>query len=794
MSEIRRSARFLLTAAMILSATAAHSSGGSGDADHTRIQDEVVPISGSAGVTDAVVGSGDWHDPAIWNNGVVPAAGARALIPGGFSVTFSGDATLDWVRLEGTLEFDAKADSTLRLNTLVIDMDGLLKIGTPSRPALGKVLIEFRDAAPTDWTQLGQGLLSLGNVSIWGLEKSPFVQAARNPRVGESSVMLATIPKGWHVGDSIIFPGVAPPKRLGAKERANPDPDPLFREQHELRTITAINGKFVSFNRPLAYDLHWQLPAEGKLVVANLTRNIVLQSANPSSTPQRGHVMLMNGPNQIGHCLLKDLGRTATESHVTDPRKDESGKPIPETIENIRGRYSLHFHKLGPHIKNRVEGVVCWGGKKWGVVNHGSYVDVLDGVAVDIQGSGFATENGVEHGSFQRCLSVFNRGAGAGGINLNRRAGFAGDDLAFRDRAKLAHIAPVGKDWGAWGYGFWLQGPLVKVEDCISYGAQRESFAWTMAPVGSDWEGLPAEFPLELVPEQYRGVLGRSNVGRPRSRVPIKEVPTHQRNNVAIGSENGLGVYFSQAEAVGGSSLKHCSALNTYLPLNIYSPNRGWLFEDCELMFHEALIAGQLPTAATTHYNGVQDITFRDIRVENYGTGINPPNRGTTIIEGPRTRLVCLRGIAVDDGDDGKEFVTIDLSPEQFGRIDQEIVNRTHNKARLRKGVPQYSIYLEGKAKDLFTPLNILVEWRGSRIYFPASARDYVLPDGRTSLEVFMAEGRGPHGVLAPADAVKVDGIYGIVAAPRSAIGGNANRNSQSSGRDRNTDASTSRL
>ena len=677
--------------------------------DHIHMVDKMV--------THHAIADGGWSVPGTWQEGKVPDVTSCVKINPGITVSIGGNFSADCVSIAGSLIFDRLMDSAFMCDTLIVEATGKLDIGTPTNPVSGRVLLSFNATPVGDWEQLGHGLHSMGKVSIWGQKKTTWARVTANPKMGATEITLATVPIGWKVGDNIVIPGVAPAKRLQARDAELPDPDPVFREQHEVRKITVITGTKITFDKPLAYDTHWQVMDDVKICVGNLNHNIVVMSVGPNEIPSRGHIMLMGGPNMIGYCTLKDLGRSRADIHISDPRKDAAGTVIPESVSNIRGRYSLHFHKIDPKISHIVQGVSVWGGKKWGITNHGSNVEVTDCFSFDVDGAHFATENGVEFGCFKNCLAVRARGPGRGTI---RQFGFSGEDLMGRVKEFAALYAPVGKDWGIWGYGFWMQSPMITVEDNVAFGCNREAFAWTSAPMGTDWQNLPAQFPLETLPAAYQVLLNKDKFGKLRTRVPIDVVPVHAKRNQAFGCAEGLGVYFIEARAAGGSSMKDSQLYNCGVPFYVYSPNDGWLFENCKAKFHPDLITTYLPNAGNIHYSGTRNVTFKNVQVVNYAQGINPPNHGRTILEGPDSLYVTKVGVGIEDGDEEIEYVDVNLSPSQFKPIADDIIKRTHAKVAVQAGVKQYAIAL--RANDRGLPDNTEVTWQGKRVYYTATA------------------------------------------------------------------------
>jgi hypothetical protein len=215
----------------------------------------------------------------------------------------------------------------------------------------------------------------------------------------------------------------------------------------------------VTFTTPTLYR-HFPWSSDLQVHVANLTRNVIIRSRRPSVIASRGHLMFMSSMNDIRYTLEEGLGRTDKSKPVTDPRKDASGKLIAGTDANPRGRYADHNHKCGPLAQPaRRMWVVVRGSPGWGMVNHASHCQWDNCIALECFGSGFVTEEGQERGHMRRCLAAMNRGLG--------------DTISSTDED---HGRQLLGDWGTDGAGFWLQGGLVEVADCVSFDNSGRGF------------------------------------------------------------------------------------------------------------------------------------------------------------------------------------------------------------------------------------------------------------------------------------------------------------------------------
>ena len=125
---------------------------------------------------------------------------------------------MDWVRVDGTLRFDPKADtgpegghagrqrrkapsrSAPRRNASSADKTARLILGDR-----GERDDAQRQRDPYD---LSGGLLAHGRVRIFGAEYTSHAMPTAVPRKGDTEVRFATAPKGWKVGDTLLFPGL----------------------------------------------------------------------------------------------------------------------------------------------------------------------------------------------------------------------------------------------------------------------------------------------------------------------------------------------------------------------------------------------------------------------------------------------------------------------------------------------------------------------------------------------------------------------------------------------------------
>src|SRR5947208_16417070 len=68
--------------------------------------------------THVAVANGGWGDAKTWNKGTIPGAGARVVIPRDRTITIAGSYEkdrVDWLRVDGTLRFDPKVNTSLKV-------------------------------------------------------------------------------------------------------------------------------------------------------------------------------------------------------------------------------------------------------------------------------------------------------------------------------------------------------------------------------------------------------------------------------------------------------------------------------------------------------------------------------------------------------------------------------------------------------------------------------------------------------------------------------------------------------
>ena len=540
-------------------------------------------------ITHRAVASGAWSEPATWQDGQLPTEGANVQIPAEVTVTVDETFSdrLETIRVDGTLRFSPTDDSELRVDTMVVLPTGTLEMGTAAEPIAGEVTarLVFADSGPIDrvWDplELSRGLIMHGRWEMHGEERTSHVPLAVAPSAGEDVLQLATVPKNWRVGDTIVVSGT--------------DEN---REDHEVREILAVDWQAQTVTvAPLRFTR--SVPQEGLQVhVAHLTRNVELTSES-SLIRRRGHVMVMHTDQaDLHYGQFVQLGRTNKLLELNDAVINADGSLKTGTGTNPRGRYPLHFHRSGVVNDGRpavTRGIVYRDSPGWGMSVHSSFVDVLDSVAFQTAGAGFVTEAGDEIGTFRNNISIFSIGSGESITNRSALQDFAHE-----------------------GVGFWFQGSGVVVEQNIASGHAGRGFLFyhrglEEADLGQQREFLSANLSLPTIAN------GRTTV--PVSDVPIRDF----RNNIAYDNFEGLNLRYHLQVATH----RERGVIDGLLLWNNRTGIRVYYSKQLDLKNVQVLrTLNSLNGFGIAHHESSFDVRYEQVRVEGYFVGIVAPRYG----------------------------------------------------------------------------------------------------------------------------------------------------------------------
>lgn len=375
---------------------------------------------------------GPWSASATWEGGKVPAAAARVQVRTGHTVAYdlNSDQAIRAIHVAGTLTF--ARDKTTRLDVGLIKIqagrdedaseDGFecdahmpapvsprlpgegpgvraprpaLEVGTPDAPIDAKHTATIRLVYfPAHDKQSCPAIVCCGG--RWDMHGAPlsrtWVRLGDNAKPGDTAVTLAEAVTGWKIGDRII---VTATNRHESKGKTT-----------EERIVKTIDGTKITFDTPLQFKHLGKREFQGE--VANLSRNVVVESADPKG--ERGHTMYhKNSAGSLSHAEFRHLGK-----------------------EGMLGRYSLHFHLIGDTMRgSSVVGCSIWdSANRWLTIHGTNYLIVRDNVGYKCIGHGFFLEDGTEvYNVLDRNLAV---GATRGkrlpkqvlGFDANDGAGF----------------------------------------------------------------------------------------------------------------------------------------------------------------------------------------------------------------------------------------------------------------------------------------------------------------------------------------------------------------------------------
>ena len=152
--------------------------------------------------------------------------------------------------------------------------------------------IVFADSGPIDlsWDplQFSRGLVSHGEVSIFGSTVTSYEQLAVGAKAKDKTLVLTATPIGWKAGDRLILTGDTATNSNGV----NHDEEVQIVNvgvTGDGHTVVTITDPKVAKWTGLKYN---HVVASG--YVADVSRNATFESQNVTVVAQRGHVMFMH--------------------------------------------------------------------------------------------------------------------------------------------------------------------------------------------------------------------------------------------------------------------------------------------------------------------------------------------------------------------------------------------------------------------------------------------------------------------------------------------------------------------
>ncbi len=641
---------------------------------------EHLAVFGSKDTTGAVVGglvpdaaveyrsfaSGKWSDN-IWEHhvgnvyvqdGTHPGNGDDVVISVNTTVTMVGTSpALRTIRDDGTFTFDPLSNSTVRVDTFIVEPTGTFEMGTANQridsARAAKVIFasQMSDSDRLLWDplQFSLGFVSHGDVNIYGSTTTSFVAVPTALAANTLKFDLGSVPTDWSAGDRLIVTGDTAANSSG-------------HNQDEQVALAGINGSVVTLASALKFN-----HSAGSVYVADVSRNAVFES-DPAiftldgsqyvgSVSQRGHVMFMHNddvhvdsagfyglgrtdkrtliddpvlvddPDNPGmkttDVLLKDPNPTLTPDQVARygahrvlvPEVDANGNvvsvggsPVLEVARtglNARGRYAVHFHRDGVNPGDSpatITGSAVVDSPGWGIVNHSSNVDVSDNVVFNALGAAYVTEAGDEIGSFSHNIAIHSRGSG--------------DGIESRKQVQ---------DFGHQGDGFWLQGGNVSLINNVAAGQRHAGYVFF--PVGLNQKGLGVT------------TIAAANLADPtwahgQPTVADGDVPLRLfKGNKAFASGDAFESWFSLL----GVSDSRESVVEDFRAWGLSSGTGMFDPYTNHLMFKNVSLTGNLNSPGGTAFarNSVtRSLTYDHLNIQGWNVGIDAPVNGTNEVIG----------------------------------------------------------------------------------------------------------------------------------------------------------------
>ncbi|MEZ0266111.1 MAG: G8 domain-containing protein, partial [Phycisphaerae bacterium] len=248
-----------------------------------------------------------------------------------------------------------------------------IEVGTPNDPIPANHNATIRLAAlPGMDPQSFPALVCCGGrLDLHGAPMSrTWVKLGAAVAAGDREVTLREPVTGWRAGDRVILTATTRQMKRAKTFR----PSTADSTQTEERVVTAVSpdGTRLTLDKPLAFA--HVADGEYRGDVANLSRNVVVESADPDKG--RGHAMYhRDSAGAVSYAEFRHLGK-----------------------EGVLGRYALHFHLCGDTMRGAsVVGASFWDShNRWLTIHGTNYLVVRDCVGYKSKGHGFFMEDGTE--------------------------------------------------------------------------------------------------------------------------------------------------------------------------------------------------------------------------------------------------------------------------------------------------------------------------------------------------------------------------------------------------------------
>jgi hypothetical protein len=338
-------------------------------------------------------GSGNWSHAKTWAGERLPQAGDFVQVRTGHTVTYDVDSgdPLRMVHVAGTLTF-SREKSTLLVAGLIRIEPGettteggfdchsvapilpvgaarpALEIGTLAAPIPAGITatIRLKHFKGTNTLTLPAIVTCGGRWDVHGAPlKRTWVKLAAPARSGDTALKLEERMNDWRAGDRVIITtGEAAEHNRDSFNQKNQFPRTVGTEE---RKIAAGHGESpgAALNLDAPLKLGHRVEGLMRCEVANLSRNVVIESAEPAGV--RGHTMYhCDSSGGISYAEFRHLGK-----------------------EGVLGKYPIHFHL--------VTGASIWDShNRWLTIHGTDHLLIRDCVGYQSHGHGFYLEDATE--------------------------------------------------------------------------------------------------------------------------------------------------------------------------------------------------------------------------------------------------------------------------------------------------------------------------------------------------------------------------------------------------------------
>lgn len=441
------------------------------------------------------VQSGNWTDPATWDNGL-PDEFSQVIVTQGNTVTLDGiNNVTDTLIVHGTLDVEEDGSNRALTSRWVhVNSGGVFQIGAANDrfdDGEFKLTLTGTDVTSDHVIETGMGTMVIenndgflmagmnGRFQFFGEERLSFTKLGATAEIGATTITVENVIErnfdgttsagsdgelDWQVGDEIV---------IASSSRDYSD--------EEVRFVTGVNDTgtqtVLTLDSPLVnrhygeievYDngtRTWDLDLRAEVAVLNRSINIEGTQDTDGSFGDRanfgdgagqnlgigGHTMIMSGAGQI------------TVDGVRFNKMGQTG--------NI-GRYPIHWHLAGDRTGDLLRNSSITNSNNRGTTIHGTHNLVVQGnVYHDIHGHGIFMEDGVEVGT-QYLHNIVLGVHTVGGDNSALDDPFIVDthDVIFQDATKEVSSA-----------AYWMTHPSNVWTGNISAGSEGTGF-WFIFP------------------------------------------------------------------------------------------------------------------------------------------------------------------------------------------------------------------------------------------------------------------------------------------------------------------------